>query len=84
MLTLGGGGTVVALLFFCLPLGRRRWQTLAGLLLFVLLVGAASGCGSNATLTPNGSGTTPGTYAITVTGTSGSLQATTSVAVTVK
>jgi hypothetical protein len=82
MLTLGGGGTVVALLFFWLPLRRRKWQTLLGLLLFAFVAIAASGCGGHTTL--NQTGTTSGTYTITVTGTSGSMQAKTSVAVTVQ
>jgi hypothetical protein len=82
MLTLGGGGTVVALLFFWLPLRRRKWQTLLGLLLFTFVAIAASGCGGHTTL--NQTGTTTGTYTVTVTGTSGSIQAKTSVAVTVQ
>ncbi|MBV8282430.1 MAG: chitobiase/beta-hexosaminidase C-terminal domain-containing protein, partial [Candidatus Eremiobacteraeota bacterium] len=84
MLQLGCGGTVAALLFFCLPFRRRRWQALVGLLFFALVVGAVSGCGGSSTLTSPGSGTTAGTYTITVTGSSGSLQATTQVAVTVQ
>jgi hypothetical protein len=84
MLTLGGGGTVVALLFFWLPLRRRKWQTLFGLMLFAFVAVAASGCGGNTTLTPTQTGTTAGTYTITVTGSSGSAQAKTSVAVTVQ
>jgi Chitobiase/beta-hexosaminidase C-terminal domain/Legume lectin domain len=86
MLKLGGGGTVVALLFFCLPLRRRKWQTLLGLLLFAFVAIAASGCGGKTTLTPTQTGTTPGTYTVTVTGSvsGGSMQATTPVAVTVQ
>ncbi len=84
MLKLGGGGTVVALLFFCLPLRRRRWHTLLGLLLFAFVAVVASGCGGNSTLTPAQTGTTPGPYTVTVTGSSGSMQANTPVAVTVQ
>jgi hypothetical protein len=82
MLTLGGGGTVLALLFFCLPLRRRKWQTLLGVLLFAFAAIAATGCGAHTTL--NQTGTTAGTYTVTVTGSSGSVQQTTSVAVTVQ
>jgi hypothetical protein len=84
MLTLGGGGTVVALLFFWLPLRRRKWQALLGLVLFAFVAIAVSGCGGNTTLTPTQTGTTAGTYTITVTGSNGSAQAKTSVAVTVQ
>jgi hypothetical protein len=82
MLTLGGGGTVLALLFFCLPLHRRKWQTLLGVLLFAFAAIAATGCGGHTTL--NQTGTTAGTYTFTVSGSSGSVQQTTSVAVTVQ
>jgi len=84
MLKLGGGGTVIALLFFCLPLRRRKWQTLLGLLLFAFVAIAASGCGGSSTHTPTQTGTTPGSYTFTVTGTSGSLSEKTSVTVTVQ
>jgi Chitobiase/beta-hexosaminidase C-terminal domain/Legume lectin domain len=82
MLTLGGGGTVLALLFFCLPLRRRRWPALLGMLLLAFAAIAANGCGGHTTL--NQTGTTAGTYTVTVTGSSGSVQQTTSVAVTVQ
>lgn len=57
---------VMASLLGFLLLRRKRWQSSAFLLL-VLLAGISglSGCGSNGNL-----GTTPGTYTITVTGTS--------------
>jgi len=84
MLKLGGSGTVIALLFFCLPLRRRRWQTLLGLLLFAFVAMAASGCGGSSKTTPTQTGTTAGAYTVTVTGSSGSMKATTSVAVTVQ
>jgi hypothetical protein len=68
------GGTALALiLFFCVPRRRRNW--LAMLVLLALFVpfgavgcvgGLGSGGGGNA-------GTTPGTYKVTITGTSGSL-----------
>jgi trimeric autotransporter adhesin len=60
------------------------------MLLFVILASVASGCGgsNNASLKATGSGsnsgTTAGNYTITVTGSSGSSQATTTVALTVQ
>ncbi len=84
MLKLGGGGTVIALLFFCLPLRRRKWQSLLGLLLFAFVAMAASGCGGSSKTTPTQTGTTAGAYTVTVTGSSGSTQATTSVGVTIQ
>ena len=84
LLTLGGGGTMAALLLFCLPPRRRKWRMLFGLLLAAVLLTAVSGCGGKITLTANKTGTTAGAYTITVTGSSGTLQATTSVAVAVQ
>jgi hypothetical protein len=84
------GATLAALFFIWLPIRRRRWQTLIGMLLFIVLASAASGCGGNnsASLKASGpgsnSGTTAGNYTITVTGSSGSTQATTAVAITVQ
>lgn len=59
---------VMAGLLCCLLIRRKKWQSTAFLLL-VLLAGISglSGCGANGNL-----GTTPGTYTITVTGTSAS------------
>jgi hypothetical protein len=85
LFTLGGSGTFAALLFFCVPFRRRKWQTLFSLLLILAISAAAIGCGgSNMTShpTPVG-GTTSGSYTVTVTATSGSAKATTTVTVTV-
>lgn len=90
LFTVGGGATLAALFFIWLPIRRRRWQTLIGMLFFVVLALAASGCGgsNSASLKASGSGpnsgTTAGNYTITVTGSSGSSQATTTVAITVQ
>jgi hypothetical protein len=82
---LGGGGTLAALLFFCLPFKRRKWQAFFGVLLLVVIAAAATGCtSSSSTSGQKNSGTTAGAYTITVTGTSGSVKATTAVAVTVQ
>jgi hypothetical protein len=77
------GGTALALvILFGVPKRRRNWLTIAGLLLLVVSC-AVMGCGGGATSTGGGngggggnSGTTPGTYTVTVTGTSGSIGAT--------
>jgi hypothetical protein len=80
-----GGAVLACLLLLISPSQRRRWRTLLGAL--VLLAAFTSGllaCGGGgsggSTTTP---GTTPGSYTITVTGTSGALTATTTVNLTV-
>lgn len=88
MLKFGGGGTLAALLIFWLPLRRRKWQSMLGLLLLVGLVFAAAGCSSGSKLSTStsgaSSGTTPGDYVITVSGTSGSQTQNITVPITVK
>ena len=90
LFTAGGGATLAALLFIWLPVRRRKWQTLIGMLVFIVVVSAASGCGSSngaslkATGSGSNSGTTAGNYTITVTGTSGASQARATVVVTVQ
>lgn len=82
-LGLGGGGTL-ALLLFCLPIRRRKWQTFFGLLLLLMLGAISTGCGGTKNLTVGKNGTTTGTYAINVTGTSGTQQASTTIPVTIQ
>jgi hypothetical protein len=81
------GGSVIAitsLLWFGFPIRRQRTITRLGMVLISTLIGAASGCGGGkATALPANPGTTPGAYVVTVTGTSGSIVATTVVTVTV-
>jgi hypothetical protein len=82
----GGCVTVVALLFFGMPLRRRSLKTLLGLLLLVGFAGAVIGCSgaaNNTPMTPANPGTTPGTYTVTVMGTSGTTTTNTAVSVTV-
>jgi hypothetical protein len=81
----------IVVLGFFRPRIRGRWQTLLPLLVFAIVCGVAVGCGSidNPVIEPTGSsttssGTTAGDYIIAVTGTSGSIMATTAVSVTVK
>jgi pseudomonalisin len=81
-----GGVALAGLLLLVLPVRRRglRGLALAGLL--VVGLGALSGCnGSTTVICQNSatSGTTAGTYTVTVTGTSGGLSATAPVTLTV-
>jgi trimeric autotransporter adhesin len=87
-LKLGGGGALVAFLFFGLPLRRPRTKTLPSLLLLGAFAAIVMGCGgaqkaANPVMTPANPGTTVGSYMVTVTGSSGALTAATTVAVTV-
>lgn len=85
MLGLGGGGTIAAaLLLFCLPFRRRKWQALIGMLLFAVIVAMASGCGGGIKTTSSAIGTSAGTYTVTVTGTSGTHQSTAAIDVIVQ
>jgi len=90
----GGGAALAALLFFSVPGRRRRLKTLLGLLLFAAVAGAGIGCTPAVINTPTTPaspgaptnptpGTTPGSYTVTVTGTSGAITATTPVTITV-
>jgi len=71
-----GGAALACLLLFGIPARRRRWHSLLGaVLLLAALAGGAIGCGglvTNNKTTTIDTGTTPGIYLITVTGTSGS------------
>jgi trimeric autotransporter adhesin len=95
MLSLGGGSAFAAFLFFGLPFRRRRTKTLLSLLLLGAFATIVMGCGgaqkaanpvttpANPVATPANPGTTVGSYMVTVTGSSGALTASTTVAVTV-
>jgi trimeric autotransporter adhesin len=95
MLALGGGGALVAFLFFGVPSRRRPTKTLLSLLLLGAFTPIVMGCGgaqkaanpvttpNNPVMTPANPGTTVGSYMVTVTGSSGTLTASTTVAVTV-
>ena len=63
---------------------RRRKRMAQGILLIATLIGTTIGCAGTkaATLLAN-PGTAPGTYTVTVAGSSGSIMATTAVTVTV-
>jgi trimeric autotransporter adhesin len=88
MLALGGGGALFACLFFGLPSPRCRTKTLLSLLLLGAFAAIVMGCGgvqkaTKPVTTPANPGTTVGSYMVTVTGSSGALTASTTVAVTV-
>lgn len=80
-----GGGAVLAVLFFFVPRRRRNWLAMMALLV-VLASGIAIGCGGGSSNNGGGTtttGTSPGTYTVTVTGTSGSITKTATVTLTV-
>lgn len=84
------GGTTLAfglLLGVGVPARRRSWRTRLGQLVFVgILAGGFIACGGDGggTIGTGNPGTTPGTYSVTVTGTSGSTTATSVVTLTVQ
>jgi hypothetical protein len=83
----GGGSLLTCLLLFGIPARRRGWQLRLGMaLLFVAMASGVSACGSRTTVCDNAilAGTTPGTYTVTVTGTSGAITETGTVTLTVQ
>lgn len=68
-----GGGAVLACLFLCgIPARRRRLRRVLGMVLLAVLAGGVLACGSGGHSCPVVPvGTAPGTYTVTVTGTSG-------------
>jgi hypothetical protein len=79
-----GGAALAVLLFFCVPLRRRKWSTWFGLLIFSAIAAASIGCVGHLPINSSGGGTSPGNYIVTVTGTSGSTTATAAVSLTVE
>jgi hypothetical protein len=88
LLQFGGGGTLVAFLFFWVPVRRRKWASLLTVLLLAGVALAATGCSGSYKLSTSQSGatsgTTPGDYTLTVSGTSGSQVQNVSIPVTVQ
>jgi hypothetical protein len=85
----GGKTLAAAVLLFFFPIHRRRWQSLLGILVLISLLTAATGCsGTSKPISTGGgggtSGTTPGDYIITVTGTSGTSTANATITFTVQ
>jgi hypothetical protein len=89
----GGGAALACLLMIGIPGRRRSWQRFFGFFLLIAVVGAA-GCSGGSSSSGSGgggggggggtSGTTAGAYTVTVTGTSGTVSPSTTVAVTVQ
>jgi len=67
-----GGTALAVLLFLGLPKRRRNWLAMLGLLVIVASF-ASMGCSNLRTQPNNLTGTVPGAYVVTVTGTSGNL-----------
>lgn len=78
-------GVLAFALVFCFGIPARRNRRFLIAVLFVSAPGVMTGCGGNSAGGGSGgsTGTTPGAYTVTVTGTSGSLTASTSVSLTV-
>jgi hypothetical protein len=75
-----GGTTLALVVLFMVPRRRRSWLAMLGMLLLCAAIGAV-GCGGGSGGSGQGggggnSGTTAGAYTITVTGTSGTVNAT--------
>jgi hypothetical protein len=85
----GGGAFLACVLLFGLPARRRKWRTMLGMIaLLAALSGGLLACGgsSGTHVCPAVpiSGTTPGAYTITVTGTAGAITTTGTVNLTVE
>ncbi len=76
-----GGVALASVLLLAIPARRRSWRSILMVLLAFGALGILGimGCGGTST-----SGTSPGTYTVTVTGTSGGVSANTTVAVTIE
>jgi hypothetical protein len=79
------GAALACLLFIGLPSRRRSLRTMLGLLVFLgILAGGVIGCGGQQNTETTGStGTTPGSYIVTVTGATGNTTAQTTFTFTV-
>ena len=69
---LGGGAIVAFLVFLGIPVRRRSWRQMLGLLILIAALGGLSSCGSGGTSGGGGTsdpGTTAGTYTFTVSAT---------------
>jgi hypothetical protein len=85
MYVAGGGATLATLLFFCLPISRRRRMTFLSAMLVFIFAAGASGCvSSDGISSASSAGTSPGIYTVTVTGVSGTTMETTTVSIAVQ
>jgi hypothetical protein len=84
--TVKNGTLLACLLVFLFPIrSRKRATTLALTFLFALFIASLSGCSSNnSSQASTDPGTTPGSYTVTVTGTSGTLTTTNVITFTVQ
>ncbi len=81
---LGGGGAALAcLLMLGIPSRRRRWVSMLVLLAVVVAIGAI-GCSNPSPAIPSTPPTTAGSYAFTVTATSGTVTASTTIPLSVQ
>jgi hypothetical protein len=83
----GGGAVLACVMLFGIPARRRSWLAMLGILLLVAFGSGVLACGHSSTTVCNAlsiSGTTAGTYTVTVTGTSGATTATDAVTLTVQ
>jgi len=83
------GGAALALVFlFGVPARRRKKQAALWMLLLLVALAGVVSCGGGGSSAGGGGttnpGTTPGTYTVTVTGTSGSISAAGKVTLTVQ
>jgi hypothetical protein len=88
-----GGAALACVLFFLLPVRRRGWRNLLGIVvLLAALAGGLTACGGGTAAGGGGGGsgsgggnpgTTPGPYTITITGVSGSMSVPTTITLTV-
>ncbi len=79
-----GGAVLACCLIFGVSTKRRRWRSvLWPLALLGILLGSVQACGGVGVGSQRNPGTTPGSYTITVTGTSGVLQQTTNISLIV-
>jgi hypothetical protein len=80
-----GGVALACMLLFGIPARRRSWRTMLGMLILLtcLTCGIVS-CGGGSSSGTSNAGTTAGTYTVTVTGTSGTITETCTVALTVQ
>jgi trimeric autotransporter adhesin len=76
----GAGGAALALMFLFIPRRRRNLLLMVGLLAVIV---SAAGLGCSAPQKKGSTGTTPGSYAVTVTGMAGAITETATVNVTV-
>ena len=85
----GGGAALACMLLFGIPARRRNWRRMLGMIaLLIALAGGMMACGGGGgqktCSTPVIAGTTPGSYTVTVTGTSDTTIVTGTVALTVQ